>query len=277
MPASKNHLLPKGDQLFKQSRKRTRADAASESLALQHFKLQNDRITIDGRSNQLSSIQNVEDLLKNAASNTRGSRQSQSIYIDHIQNASIHNQNRQFKHSNFQSTKAGSAKKQMGASSSKNQKLSLEQLKQHMLNLGTRNNFNNQNIMSTVYGNLAANGTSSMHQRKSRNSGGGSLVQPALSQYQMMGGNNALTLVQLQSDNQTIDRAPNQLSAGVSPYFQGGKKLPTGQTFYNNNDFMQSSQNQYVKVGNIKSHIDGTKIKKSAITARKSYGGGAIG
>ena len=146
-----------------------------------------------------------------------------------------------------------------------------------MLNLGTRNNFNNQNIMSTVYGNLAANGTSSMNQRKSRNSGGGSLVQPALSQYQMMGGDNALTLVQLQSDNQTIDRAPNQLSAGLSPYFQGGKKLPTGQTFYNNNDFMQSSQNQYMKVGNIKSHLEGTKIKKSAITARKSYGGGAIG
>jgi hypothetical protein len=65
MPASKNHLLPKGDL---QSRKRTRADAASESLALQLFKLQNERIT---RSNQLSSIQNVEDLLKNAA---RGSR-----------------------------------------------------------------------------------------------------------------------------------------------------------------------------------------------------------
>ena len=68
MPASKNHLLPKGDP---QSRKRTRANAASESLALQLFKLHNERITIDGRSNQLSSIQNVEDLLKNAA---RGSR-----------------------------------------------------------------------------------------------------------------------------------------------------------------------------------------------------------
>jgi|LauGreDrversion4_2_1035121.scaffolds.fasta_scaffold406074_1 hypothetical protein len=49
---------------------------------------------------------------------------------------------RQFKNSNFQSAKAGSAKKQFGNQSARNNKLSIEQLKEHMLKLGTRNNFN---------------------------------------------------------------------------------------------------------------------------------------
>ena len=33
----------------------------------------------------------------------------------------------------------------------------------------------------------------------------------------------------------------------------------------------------YIKVGSVKSNLEGPKIKKSAITARKSYGGGTIG
>jgi len=63
-----------------------------------------------------------------------------------------------------------------------------------MMNLGTRNNFNNQNIMATVYGNLVQNGAASMQQRKSRNSGGGSFALPAHSQYQINGGTNGFTI-----------------------------------------------------------------------------------